>query len=259
MSSIEELNQLLVEKKPLVAMLAPSFPIEFDYPAIINQLRSLGFDKVVEVAAGAAKTSQQLLELVEKNPNQRFITSPCPSIVRLIKNSYPHLVKYLTAVDSPMIQTAKIVKQKFPNHRPVFIGPCPVKKLEAEEDYPELNLLVLTYREIKPLLAEKKVGLDLPTASFDLAYPATRLYPISGGLAQTTALNSLLTDDEYDVVSGLPLVQKVLGEFEKSRLRVLDILFCQEGCIMGKGIDSQLTIKQRREKIISHWGSGEIK
>jgi hypothetical protein len=36
-----------------VAMLAPSFAVDFEYPSIISQLNQLGFDKIVEVTFGA--------------------------------------------------------------------------------------------------------------------------------------------------------------------------------------------------------------
>ena len=259
MDPANELSCLLKEEQMLVAMLAPSFPVEFEYPTIISQLKELGFDKVVEVALGAAETNRQLLKLVKANPKKKFITAPCPSLVRLVRSKYPHLEKYLAPVESPMIQTARIVKKKFPEAKLVFIGPCPVKRLEANEDYPEREILVLTYKEIKKIFQERNVkGDPQATLGFDLSSSATRLYPISGGLAQSCGINRLLTDEEYDVVSGPELCQKVLTSFEKSRLKVLDILFCKEGCIMGKGIDNDLSVKERRERVITHWSKGEF-
>ena len=259
MDPVNELSRLLKEKQKLVAMLAPSFPVEFEYPIIISQLKELGFDKVVEVALGAAETNRQLLKLVKSNPEKKFITAPCPSVVRLVRSKYPHLEKYFAPVESPMVQTARIVKKKFPEAKLVFIGPCPVKRLEANEDYPELGILVLTYKEIKKIFQARNIkGNTQALTGFDLSSPATRLYPISGGLAQSCGINRLLTDEEYDVVSGPELCQKVLASFEKSKLKVLDILFCKEGCVMGKGIDNNLSVRERREKVIVHWSQGKF-
>jgi iron only hydrogenase large subunit-like protein len=238
-----------------IAMLAPSFPIMFSYPEIIGKLKRLGFKYVVEVSRGAIETNKQLLELLKADPNARFVTSPCPTIVRLIRNKYPHLVKYLSPIKSPMVNTAEIIKKEYPGFTPVFIGPCINKKLEASEDHPELGITVLTYKELKTMLDENNIKDDPNDfkESFDLIGSNTRMYAISGGLTQSAELNSFLTDEELDVVSGIKNVLKALEDFPKNKLRVLDILNCDGGCISGPGIDSSLNLEQRRAKVISHW------
>lgn len=246
---------LLDKKTEMTAMLAPSFPIVFPYPEIVGKLKRLGFAHTAEVARGAVETNNQLLKLLKNQPNKRYITSPCPSIVRLIRRKYPHLKQFLAETYSPMINTARIVQQEYPNSKPVFIGPCPVKKLEAKEDFPELGIIVLTYKEINKAFALKNIKDDPSdsTDGFDIIGPSARLYPVSGGLAQSSNLNNLLTDEEYDVISGFKLAEQSLKEFPDNKLKVLDILYCDGGCIAGLGIDSQLTTPQRREKIISFW------
>ncbi|MCJ7827701.1 hypothetical protein MUP65_00955, partial [Patescibacteria group bacterium] len=62
----------------LVGLLAPSFPIDFEYPEIVGMLKRAGFGRIVEVSKGAAETNQQLLNYIQKNPTKRMITSPCP-------------------------------------------------------------------------------------------------------------------------------------------------------------------------------------
>ena len=248
--------ELLEKKEKMVAMLAPSFPIDFSYPEIIGKLRRLGCQHVVEVARGAIETNRQLLEELKKNPQNRYITSPCPAIVRLVRNKYPHLKKFLSSACSPMVNIAKIVLKKFPGTRPVFIGPCLPKKIEAREDCPELKIVVLTFKEIKKAFEIKKIDDDPADASadFDIGSRDTRLYAISGGLAQSCGFNQEFTDEEQNVISGLKLVNESLQEFEKNKLmRVLDILYCDGGCIGGQGIDSQLSLEERRKKIISYW------
>jgi len=253
--------KLLEKKEKMTAMLAPSFPIDFSYPKIINQLKRLGFSYVVEVAKGAVETNNKLSELMKKNPSKRYIASPCPTIVRLIRRQYLHLKPFLAPVDSPMIQTARLVLKKYPGTRPVFIGPCLLKKSEAKEDYPELDILVLTFKEIKKAFDIKKIKNDSDdsTVVFDMVGPDTRLYAISGGLAQSCDLNNLLTNDEYSVVSGLKKVEESLKNFPKNKsIRILDILFCDGGCIAGQGIDSSLSIEKRRKKVIAYWVNDKI-
>lgn len=253
---IKELLNLIEKKSKIVAMLAPSFPVDFSYPEIVGMLKRLGFKYVVEVAAGAIETNRQLHALLKLHPHKRYITTPCPSIVRLVKNKYPHLVPFLTPIDSPMIATAKIVAKKYPNYKKVYIGPCLVKKTEAKEDHPELEILVLTYKEIAEVFKIKNISPKKSdkSSSFDIIGPKTRLYPISGGLAQSSGLTKKLTDPEYDVVSGPKLAEKTIQEFpNKPELKVLDILYCEGGCINGAGVITKDSLDRRRQKIITYW------
>jgi len=252
----KEFLSLLDKKTEMAAMLAPSFPVDFDYPEIVGMLKRLGFKYVAEVARGATETNKQLLALLKLHPDKKYIANPCPTIVRLIRNKYPKLVPFLTPIDSPMSATAKIVAKKYPDCKKVFIGPCIAKKLEAKEDYPKLDILVLTYKELKKILEIKKIvpGKNDRTANFDIAGKQTRLYSVSGGLAQSSCLNKNLTDPEYDVISGLQLVEKTLQNFPTEiNLKMLDILSCDGGCINGPGISSKDSLDRRRQKVVAYW------
>jgi len=254
-----ELNlliNLLEKKERLVAMLAPSFPVDFSYPEIIGKLKRLGFSFIVELSVGAIETNNQLLELLRKNPEKRFITNPCPSIVRLIKTKYPNLIQYITNIDSPMLATAKIVQKNYPGYTPVFIGPCISKKNEAREEDKDLNIIALTFKEIREAFNIKKIEDDCNDfqRGFDIVAKETRLYPISGGLAQSACLKDYLAEEEYSVISGIKNVLKSLEEFSiNQKIRVLDILFCDGGCVGGPGIITTASLKEKRQKVINHW------
>lgn len=256
-SEVKEFLKLLDDGAPMVAMLAPSFPVMFEYPEIVGKLKRLGFTYVVEVSRGALETNRELTRIVEEDKTARFITSPCPTIVRLIKAQYPHLKRYIAPVKSPMAYTAEVLQSHYPGYRPVFIGPCLAKKLEAKEEDKELNILVLTHKELLEVFNMKDIKnspLDY-RESFDLIGMNTRLYAISGGLTQSAELNYLLTDEELDVISGPERVKKALEDFPKNKIRVLDILNCDGGCIAGPGIESDLPLEKRRAKVIAHWAN----
>jgi hypothetical protein len=253
---VKEFLELIEKEKKMVAMIAPSFPVVFKYPEIIGMLRRLGFEKVVEVSRGAEETNKQLLALTKLHPNRRYITNPCPTIVRLIRNKYPHLVQYLSPIDSPMIATAKLVSKKYSGYKKVFIGPCLLKKLEAKEDYPKLDILVLTYKELQSVFDEKGIELKITDklSRFDIIAGDTRLYPISGGLSQSSGVINKFTDPEYDVISSPELAVKALDDFlNKPELKILDILNCDGGCVTGPGIISEDSLEKRRQKIIDYW------
>ncbi len=259
MNEIEALIKAFQEKRKLVAMLAPSFPIVFPYPAIIAMLRKAGFSYVIEVAAGAKKTNEELLALMKKNPEARYITSPCPSVVRMIRTQMPHYAKYFTPdVDSPMIATAKIAAEQYPGYKPVFIGPCVVKKLEATEDHPEFDILVLTYAEISQVFARLGITEEPATEDkFDLAESGmTRIYPVDGGLSHSSGVLGGLPEGAVQIVSGWKNCMEAIKNFEtNSKVRLLDILFCEGGCIGGPGIKSGLTSEERKKKILDYYAS----
>ena len=259
MADIDTLKNLLEKKEHLVAMVAPSFPIMYSYPEIITKLKALGFEYVVEVTAGAKKTNEAVAKILKENPTSRFITSPCASFVRYVRAKHPEFIKYLAfQADSPMVATAKIVREKYPSYKPVFIGPCIVKKLEASEDYPELNMLVLTYKELNQILQEKGLS-DIPTNSqdvFDISEGPTRIYPFDGGLTESSGIRSILKDDEIRIVSGYKNCEAVLKEFEENtKIRFVDILFCEGGCISGPGITSALSVSERKKKVVDYANS----
>ena len=255
LSEKEQLLEFIKNKEKMVAMLAPSFLIDFSYPEIIGKLKRLGFDYVVEVSAGAIETNKQLKSLLKLNPNKRYISNACPGIVQLIKSKYPKLTDFLAPIDTPMMAIARIVQKKYPNHKKVFIGPCLMKKIESQEN-PELEILVLTFKEISEVFKIKKIVEEKQdnSCSFDITGLETRLYPISGGLAQSSGIVKALTDPEWDVISGKDLVEKNLQEFpNNTEIKILDALFCDGGCINGPGIISKDSLDNRRKKVINHW------
>ena len=153
-----------------------------------------------------------------------------------------------------MVAIAKIAHHKWPAAKVVFIGPCIVKKLEASEDHPDLDILVLTYKELND--AFKDFQLDetkVVERLFDLENSNTRLYSISGGLTQSSGVKEILSEDEVQVISGWKNCAEALDNFEKNTsVRLLDILFCDGGCINGPGIESTLSLEQRRNKILGY-------
>lgn len=253
MTDLEQVKLLLEKGEHLVAMVAPSFPLMYSDSEIITKLKALGFEHVVEVSAGAQKTNEAAAKLLKENPTGRYITSPCASFVRYVRTKHPEFVKYLAfQADSPMVATAKIVRETYPGLRPVFIGPCIVKKLEAGEDYPELEMIVLTYKELEQLLKEKNMSslAAVPEAKFDISEGRTRIYPFDGGLTESSGIRSVLKDEEIRIVSGYKNCEATLREFaENPKIRFVDILFCEGGCINGPGVVSPLSLADRKKKI----------
>lgn len=256
MNDVSTLIDLLTHKQKLVAMLAPSFPIVYRYPNIITMLKKLGFSYVAEVALGAEKTNEQLAALMKSNPEARYITSPCPTVVRMVKKTMPQYAKYFTqSVDSPMIATAKIVGKTYPGYTPVFIGPCMLKKMEAKEDAAELKIVVITFAELNQIFDHFKIRDEgKSNAVFDIAASGiTRAYPLDGGLSYSSKLFYQMKPGAVKTVCGAKNNIKAIKEFDEDKsVKLLDILNCPGGCISGPGIISTQTIPERVQKIVDY-------
>lgn len=248
--SIEELKFPLKEK--YLAMLAPSFIVDFPYPKIIYQLKDLGFDKFVELTFGAKMINKDYQKKL-KNSNELVISSVCPGIVETIKSRYPQYKKNLILIDSPMCAMAKICRKNYPEHKIVFISPCNFKKVEAQNskeidyviDYKELNNLLEVQNLSKKKYSKKGIFFD----KFYNDY--TKIYPLAGGLYKTAHLNGILKEDESMIIDGIDKVMKFLDNPDK-KIKFLDVNFCRGGCIGGPCINSKLPIIFRRKKVLDY-------
>ncbi|MDD5012211.1 MAG: [Fe-Fe] hydrogenase large subunit C-terminal domain-containing protein [Candidatus Nanoarchaeia archaeon] len=244
----ENLNFPLKEK--YVAMLAPSFVVDFPYPKIISQLKNLGFDKIVELTFGAKLVNREYHKILEKSKGL-VISSVCPGVVETIKSKYPNYVKNLIPVDSPMIAMAKICRKIYPEHKVVFISPCNFKKIESENsDYVDYTI---DYKELKNILGKcKKLDGKNSEVTFDKFYnDYTKIYPIAGGLYKTAHLKNILENDEAIIIDGMDRVMKFLDNPD-SKIKFLDVNFCRGGCIGGPCINSKLPLILRRKKVLDY-------
>jgi len=236
-------------KGKYVAMLAPSFVAEFDYPLIVSRLKKLGFNKVVELTFGAKMINREYHNQLKKSKNL-IIASPCPGIVEVIKEKFPKYIKNLAQIDSPMTATGKICRKIYPSHKIVFISPCHYKKLEAAKsknvDY------VIDYKQLNELFKKYKIFKTKEKIHFDKFYnDYTKIFPISGGLAKTAHLKGIIKKNEIKIIDGVSKVMKFLKKPDK-KIRFLDVLFCVGGCIGGPCVTSGLNIYSRRKKVLNY-------
>ena len=112
MNSNQENFLNLIRLEKVYVMLAPSFVIDFKYPAIVGMLKKLGVSMVTELTFGAKMINLAYADYIKNNINQKyFISSTCPIVVSAIKTQYKELIKYLVPVISPMGAQAKILNK----------------------------------------------------------------------------------------------------------------------------------------------------
>ncbi|MEG0615891.1 MAG: [Fe-Fe] hydrogenase large subunit C-terminal domain-containing protein, partial [Oscillospiraceae bacterium] len=172
---------------------------------------------------------------------QPFISSACPSVVRLISVRFPNLIEHLLPFAAPIDLAAKLAREKamaqtgLPSEKIgiVFISPCPakvtsvksplgIKKSEVDavvaikDIYPKLlSFMKKTANETEELATSGKIGVS---------------WGGSGGEA-----GGLLTDN-YLAADGIENVIKVLEDLEDqkfSNLEFIELNACSGGCVGG--------------------------
>ncbi len=251
---------MLKQEAPVVALLAPSFPVEFyeldDYRGLVGALKRVGFSKVVEVAFGAELVARKYKQLYEKN-EKPFITSDCPAITYFVRQYYPDLTRFLAPIASPMVATARVVKDYYGNDiKLVFIGPCIAKKLESSEID-----VGITFKELRALFDIQKVDLlkaEPEDFDFPKSYKAS-IFPVNFGLSQTAGKYLDLVHDNLIVAQGKEDMQQAIRYFASSDEHINLELLCCEGCIMGPGISHAALSKFERKTLLMDYARQRMK
>ncbi len=255
---MEERIKLIKENKS-VALLAPTFCIDFKYPAIIGMLKELGFDEVTELTYGARMVNWAYEQYIKENPKQEyFIASPCPTVVSFVQARYPELVKYLVPVVSPLVAMAKIYRKHNPSHRIVFISPCLAKKVLEAPRYKECIDDVITLQELSQTFSEQGIkeedfDKDYHFDSFIREY--TKIYPISGGLAASSHISKFFEEGEVLVADGIGNIEDALKDIKnkRSKYRFFDFLNCDGGCVGGPSINNRgLRTEEKKRKVLEY-------
>jgi len=253
----------IIRKEKIVGLLAPSFPVDFEYPKILIDLKKISIEHVVELTYAAKLINMEYQKILKENPDKRYICSNCPTVVKLIEAKYPELKEYLINVASPMVVMNRIIRQKYGSERKtLFIGPCLAKKIEAKENnvdyaitFKELQQIFDHFQEnnIKPEEFTFSVTED-GTPDFDHFYnDYTKIYPLAGWVADSLNYRGDLTKDQVYVVDGPTEVDKGIQEFKTNeKIRFLDILMCKWGCIGGPGMMSQAPLDVKKQKVMDY-------
>ena len=238
----------------IYALVAPAFINQFPSLASTGKLKSalkaIGFCDVVEVAIGADLcTVDEAHDFLEEVPEKLdfMATSCCPAWSMMAKTAFPGLAKNISMTMTPMVFTARMMKQADPDARMCFIGPCAAKKLEASRRTVRSDVdFVLTFEELAGIIEAKDLDLDnleVDPAEMDLCYAsaAGRGFAQSGGVAKAVAdkIKEWRPDMEVKIASaqGLADCKKLLmlAKAGKYNGYLLEGMGCPGGCIGGAG------------------------
>lgn len=248
-SYIKEIIQLLKDsenntKYKVFAVVAPSIGgnfLEYKNGQIITALMKLGFYDVAEAALGADMVAlEETKELIEHG---KLTSSCCPAFATYIKKFYPQLSQYISSSPSPMTAVSKLIKEKFPGSKVVFIGPCTAKKAEVKNEY--VSQFVdncMTFEELQALIDARDIKVsELEESSYDDFGGSSfgRGFAKCGGLSN--AVQEALIEMESDfivkgnAVDGMENIKKALIAFKNSNCEYnfIEGMACEGGCIGG--------------------------
>ncbi|NLC83793.1 MAG: 4Fe-4S binding protein [Ruminococcaceae bacterium] len=232
------------------AEIAPSFVGQFGpltTPGhVVSGLKALGFIDVVEVALGADIGSLgESEEYLRRVTDESFLgTSCCPSWADLARRFYPEVSEHVSVSHTPMVATAQRIKDRDPEAKIVFIGPCTAKKIEGLEPAvrPYIDY-VITFEELMGMFSAKSIELtDQPEEEFlTLASRDGRNYAVAGNVAQAIAACIERKEPGRKVplmnADSLEACQKMLklAKAGKTPGHILEGMACPGGCVGGPG------------------------
>ena len=251
LSAIIDVLKSIERKQEVIAMVAPAILAQYaEEPGkVFAAIKSIGFSDVVEVAKGAEITARnEAVELSEKlDEGLDFMTtSCCPSYVETVKKHFPGMLDKVSHTLSPMAYTAEEVREKNPDAKLVFIGPCVGKRKEARDlgtvDY------VLSFEELDAIME----GMEIQPAKMEaddlFKYTSeSRGFARSGGvLTAVQAENPDLkfTSEQIDGIDKKTIKQFKLLEKGKNTAQFYEVMACEGGCISGPGAN----VKSDKEK-----------
>lgn len=261
-SQIFQLIQAIKKGDEVIAEVAPAIVGQFGdnvkMENIIEGLKTVGFKEVYEVAlgadVGAVTEAHHYANEVATGKLPFLLTSCCPAWAVLAKKQFPEMIDEVSNALTPMVATARIIKQKHPNSRVVFIGPCAAKKLEASRKSVRSDVdFVITFEELSGIFAAKNV--DLSSMSCDNctinATGAGRGYAVAGGVASAIekCLNEYYPDIEVKIehAEGLTDCKKMLlmAKSGKKNGYLIEGMGCPGGCAAGAGTNIDVIHAQK--------------
>jgi len=253
----------VIRKEKIVGLLAPSFPVDFEYPQILLDLKKISIEHVVELTYAAKLINIEYQRILKENPERRYICPNCPTVVKLIEARYPELKEYIIDVASPMVIMDRFVKREYgPERKTLFIGPCVAKKVEAKENNVDYAITFKELQEIFDHFKENNIPYDEfthdvtedGTPDFDHFYnDYTKIYPLAGWIADSLNYRWELSKDQVYVVDGPAEVAAGIEAFKSNpKIRFLDILMCTWWCIWGPGMMSQAPLEEKVKKVYDY-------
>lgn len=261
-SYIKEILKMLDEAKEngtkVYAVVAPSIGgnfVNFKTGQVISAIKKLGFFDVYEAALGADMVA--LEESGELEERGKLFSSCCPAYTLYIRKFMPELAQYISDSPSPMTMIGKFIKEKDPNSKVVFIGPCTAKKSEIK--HARVKGIVdsaMTFEELQAFIDAREIDVaSLEEADYKKGSSFGRGFAQCGGLSSAVKEALKEKGSTFEVkgtnVDGMENIRTTLLKIKNGSLDVnfLEGMACEGGCIGGPcnlqhNIKSKLAVSQ---------------
>ena len=246
------LANILKEKAPVIAAVAPAIIGQFGKDVTIDQLRAafkkIGFSDMIEVAFFAdmltIKEAVEFDHMVRHKHDFMITSCCCPMWVGMIKKIYSDLGTHVSPSVSPMTAAGRVLKKINPECKVVFIGPCIAKKAEAKDkdiigdiDY------VMTFQELKTVFEVLEINPAELKEDLSTEYSSRggRLYARTGGvsIAVGDVIGRMYPEKHstfYPVqANGVLQCKEILSKAQKGEVEAnfIEGMGCVGGCVGG--------------------------
>ena len=251
-SQIFQLIRAMQSGRKVIAQVAPAFVGQFGKGVtpdrVKGALKELGFYDVYETAIGAdmgcMAEAEHYVNKVVTGEQPFSLTSCCPSWSVLAKKFFPETISQISNELTPMVATARVIKEEHPDACVVFIGPCASKKLEASRRTVRSDVdFVITFEELAGMFDARHIDLSNAPEDDKMedATGAGRGYGVAGGVAGAIeqCIREYYPDVEVNIEHAESLAEcrkiLMLAKAGKKNGCLIEGMACPGGCIGGAG------------------------
>lgn len=273
-SQIFQLIRAIQSGRKIIAQVAPAFVGQFGpkvTPDIFKTaLKELGFYEVYETAIGAdmgaMAEAKHYVEKVATKEQDFLLTSCCPSWSMLARKFFPETISSISNELTPMVATARKIKEDHPDAEVVFIGPCAAKKLEAMRHTVRSDVdFVITFEELVGMFEAKGILVD-EIQAIDIMADATaagRGYGVAGGVASAIedCIRAYYPEVEVHIEHAESLTEckkmLMLAKAGKKNGCLIEGMACPGGCVAGAG--TNIPISQATKDVLQFKENTSVK
>lgn len=240
LQSHKQVIDKLKSNKKCIAIVDPSIASEFpdikDYRNFVGMIRALGFDFVNEISFGVDLIALEYKKMLENFKGKYIITANCPPVFEYIEKFQPNIVDSLAKIDSPMIATAKVMREIHGKDAVVIgISPCLAHKKEILR-YNGLIEEVISFEELRHLFNLQNIYENsVEYSEFDQPIGSKgSLYPLSTGILDAAEIDYTPCESKIINREGPENFVKDIIDFSSYNeiKHNLNIFYCY-GCNMG--------------------------
>lgn len=148
---------------------------------------------------------------------------------------YSRYEKYVSGTGSPMYYAARIAKEKYPDAKIVFVGPCVAKRKEAQRD--EAVDFVMTFEEVSSIFDAFEVNLEIvqPYAMEFSSVREAHGFAQAGGVMGAVKAFLKMEADKINAIQVSDLNKKNIGTLRayaksgKAPGQFIEVMACEGG------------------------------